>query len=57
MCSIDANEKNNPSEHDDGISGSGYIIPSNSTTDALGPLSKIIDFISCWLQALYIFFL
>ena len=24
MCSIDAHDKNNPSEHDDGSSGGGY---------------------------------
>ena len=32
MCSIDAHEINNPSEHDDGSSGGGYPLPSNSTT-------------------------
>ena len=29
MCAIDAHEKNNPSEHDDGSSGGGYPLPSN----------------------------
>ena len=32
MCAIDENEKNYPSEHDDGSSGGGYPLPSNSTT-------------------------
>ena len=32
MCSIDVNEKNNPSEHDGGSIGGGYPLPSNSTT-------------------------
>ena len=35
MCSIDAYEKNNSSEHDDGSSGCGCPLPSNSTTEAL----------------------
>ena len=32
VCSIDAHEKNNPSEHDYGRSGGGYPTPLNSTT-------------------------
>ena len=32
MCAIDAHEKINPPEHDDGSSGGGYPLPSNSTT-------------------------
>ena len=32
MCSINTHEKKNPSEHDYGISGSGYPLQSNSTT-------------------------
>ena len=32
MCSIDAHEKQNPWEHDDGVSVGGYPIPLNSTT-------------------------
>ena len=41
MCSIDAHEKN-PSEHDDGSSGGGYPLPSNSTTEALVSLGATI---------------
>ena len=44
--------KKNPSEHDDGSSGGGYPIPSNSTTEGLVSLSAIIDFIGSWLQSL-----
>ena len=33
MCSIDAHEKKNPSEHDNGSSGGGYPIPLNLTTE------------------------
>ena len=32
MCAIHAHEKINPSEHDDGSSGGGCPLPSNSTT-------------------------
>ena len=52
MCSIDDNEKNHPSVHDDGSSDSGYTIPLNSTTEALFSLNATIDFIGCWLQVL-----
>ena len=52
MCTIDAREKINPSEHDDGISGGGYPLPSNSTTEALVLLGETIYFIGCWLKAL-----
>ena len=51
MCSIDAHEKN-PSEHDDGSSGGGYPLPSNSTIEALDSISATIYFIVCWLKAL-----
>ena len=34
MCSIDAHETY-LSEHDDGSSGGGYPLPSNSTTEEL----------------------
>ena len=51
MCSIDAHENNNPSEHDDGISGGGYPLPPNPITEALVLLSATTDFI-VWLQAL-----
>ena len=37
--------KNNPSEHDDGSSGGGYPLPSNSTTKALVSPNVTIDFI------------
>ena len=49
---IAAHENNNPSEHDYGISGGGYPIPLNSTTEELVSLSATINFIGCWLQAL-----
>ena len=52
MCSIDAYEKENPSEYDDGSSGGGYLLPLNSTTEALVSLSATIAFIGCWLQGL-----
>ena len=52
MCSIDAQEKNNPSVHDDGSSGGGYPIQLNSTTEALFSLSATIYFTGCFLQAL-----
>ena len=52
MCSIDAHEKNNPSEHDDVISGGGYPIPLNSAIEAFVSLIETINFIGCWLQAL-----
>ena len=45
-------KKINPSEHDDGISGGGYPLPSNSTTEALVLLGATIYFIGCWLKAL-----
>ena len=52
MCYIDANEKENPSEYDDGSSGGGFILPLNSTTEAIVSLSAKIYFIGCWLQGL-----
>ena len=55
--SIDAHEKKNPSEHDNGRSSGGYLIPSNLTTEALVSLSATINFIGFWLQALEQFFL
>ena len=51
MCYIDDNKKNIPLVHSDGISGGGYPIPLNSTTEALVSISTTIDFIDCWLQA------
>ena len=48
MCSIDANEKEHQSSFDDGSSGGGCPIPSNSTTESLVSLGATIDFISCW---------
>ena len=45
MCSIDAHEKKNPQQHDDGSSGGGYPIPLNSTTEALVSLIVTINFI------------
>ena len=52
ICFINAYGKNNPSEHDDEIRGSGYLLPSNSTTEVLVFLIAIIYFIGCWIQAL-----
>ena len=52
MCSIDAHEKEYPSSCDDGSSGKGCPIPSNSTIDALVLLGATIDFIGCWPKAL-----
>ena len=51
MRYIDTHEENNQSVNDDGISGGVYIIPLNSTTEALFPLSVTLDFIGCCLQA------
>ena len=42
----------NTSEHDDGISGGGYKLPSNSTTEAFNLLGATIDIIGCWIKAL-----
>ena len=50
MCSIDVHGKNNPSEHDYGINGGGYLVSLNSTTEALVSLSATIDFIGCCLK-------
>ena len=52
MCVIDAHENINPSEHDDGSSGGGYPLPSNSTIEALVLLGATIDFIGFWLKSL-----
>ena len=41
-----------PSEHDYGSISGGYLLPQNSTTEALVLLSETIDFIGCWIQAL-----
>ena len=41
-----------PSEHDDGRSGSCYPIPLNSKMEVLFSLSATIYLIGCWLQAL-----
>ena len=52
LCAIDAHEKINPSEHDDGNSGGGYPLPSNSTIESLYLLGATIDIIGCWIKAL-----
>ena len=53
MCSIDAYERENQSYScDDGISGEGCPLPTNSTTAALESLGATIDFIGCWLKSL-----
>ena len=51
-CVLLMHTKQNSSEHDDVVSGGGYPIPSNSTTEELVSLSATIDFIGCCLQAL-----
>ena len=50
MGSIDAHEKKNPSEHDDGSSGDDYPIPLNSTIEALVSLCTNINFVGSWMQ-------
>ena len=52
MCSVDAHEKNNPSDHDYESDSGGYPVPLNSTTVALVSLSATINFIVFWLQGL-----
>ena len=52
MCCIDAHEKEHPSSYDYGSSGGVFLLPSNSTTEALVLLGAIIDFIGCWLKYL-----
>ena len=49
MCSIDVHEKNEPSCFDDGCSGGGNALPSNSITEVLFTLRESINFIDCWL--------
>ena len=53
MCYIDSHEKHQPSSIDDGKSGGGSALPSNSTTEALILLSATIDSIDCCLKLLY----
>ena len=55
MYDIDAHEKINPSEHDDGISGGGYPLPSHLTTESLVLIGSTVDFIGFWLEALEFF--
>ena len=50
MCSIDAHEKEHPSSCDDGSSGRGCPLPSNSTIEALVLLSATIYFTGCWIK-------
>ena len=50
MCSIDEHKKEHPSPFDDGTSGGGYALPSNSTTEALFSISATIYFIDCCQQ-------
>ena len=52
MCSIDANDKQQPLSIDCGSIGGGNALPQNSTTEALFSLSATIDFIYCWLNCL-----
>ena len=52
MCSTNANEKYHQSSCDEGSSGGGCPLPSNSTTKALFLLGGTIYFIGFWLEAL-----
>ena len=52
MCSIDAHEKNNSSEHDEVSSGGGYQIPLNSKIEPLVSLSATICFIGYFFTSL-----
>ena len=52
MFSIDAHEKINLLEHDDGSSCGGYPLLSNSTTEALYLLGVTIYVIGCGIKAL-----
>ena len=52
MCSIDAHEKEHTSPCNDGSSGGGCPLPSNSITEALVFLGATIYVIGCWLKAL-----
>ena len=48
MCYIDAHEKQKPSYFDDGSSGGGKSIPSNSTTESLDSLGEAFYLIGFW---------
>ena len=53
MCSIDVNEKQQPSSVDDGRICGGNVLPSNSTTESLASLGATINFIDFWLKWFY----
>ena len=50
MCSIDAHEKQQLSSANDGNSGGGNTLPSNSSTEALSSIGETIGFIYFWLK-------
>ena len=52
MCSVDAHKKYHQSSCDDGSSGEGFPILSNSATEALDFIGATIYFICCWIEAL-----
>ena len=53
ICSVDAYEREHQSYScDDGRSGGGCPLPTNSMTEALVSLGATIDLIGCWLKAL-----
>ena len=53
MCYIGAYERELQTYIcDDGISGGGCPLSTNSTTEALESLGATIDFIGCWIKAL-----
>ena len=50
MCYITVNNKQQPTYVDDTISGGGWVIPENATTEALQSLGATLNFIYCWRQ-------
>ena len=50
ICSIYANNKQQTSSVDDGISSGGNELPPNSTTEALASQGANFDFIDCWIK-------
>ena len=52
MCFIDAHKNEHPSSCDDGSSGGGCTLPSNSTTEALFLIGATIYLICCRIKFL-----
>ena len=52
MCSIYIYEKYHQSSIDDGSSGGGFPLLTNSTTEALDSLGATIYFMGCWIKDL-----